>query len=150
MRTNDDVIIQYIKNIESNHLTFLNPILGSRFWRPYTHRTVFKIIHGCEDKLDYILNTLNGHAIILLRHPIAVSVSRKVLRRLNAYIKSDYKDFFSEKQIQFAHQIISKGSYLEKAVLSWCFQASVPLRNINRNHNVHVLTYEQMYLNLIR
>jgi len=144
MRTNDDVIIQYLKNIESNHLTFKNPIPGSRFWRPYTYQTVFKVINGCEDRLDYIVNTLNGHTIILLRHPIAVSVSRKVLPRLNAYVKSDYADFFTEKQIHFAHQIISKGSYLAKAVLSWCFQASVPLRNIN--DNVHVLTYEQMVL----
>jgi len=61
------------------------------FYRPVTCRTVFQILHACEDHINWIRDNFHGRIIYLIRHPIAVTLSREVFPRLNAFISSDFR-----------------------------------------------------------
>ncbi len=143
-RNNRDTVYAYLRGLSSGRISFLNPVPTNSFYRPFTHRTVFKMIHGGEDQLEWMVDQLNGHAIVLLRHPLAVSLSRKVLPRLEAFVHSDYRHNYTESVIKAAHDLIARGTFLEKGVLSWCFQNSLPLRV--QSDSVTVITYEQLVL----
>lgn len=81
----------------------------------------------------------------MMRHPIPVSLSRKVLPRLLTFLNSDYKRHFSETQIQYAQNIAETGTKLEKGVLSWCLQNAVPLQQATKDWII--VSYEQLVLN---
>jgi len=118
--------------------------LHQPYFSPIVNAFIFKILHCCEDKINEIAANFNGEIIFLIRHPIPVSLSRKVHPRLNAFIESDFKLNFSEEQLIFSKRIIEEGSNLEKAMLSWCLQNYVPLKSMNKKWTL--LTYEQMVL----
>jgi len=139
-----DRIHHYLEDLASNRVTFMNLGFNKRAYRAFTTRCAFKLIHGAEDQIDWIARGLNSVVIILLRHPIAVSLSRQQLPRLMAFIESDYRRHFSERQLAFAKKVAQSGSHLERGLLSWCFQTSIPLRS--QAKDVHVLTYEQLVL----
>ena len=139
---NLDKVLKYIKGISSGKLTFHNPLPFRDFYRPYTTRSVFKIIHSCEDKVDNILENPKNHAIVLLRHPIAVAISRKALPRLESFIDSDFANKFTSAQIDYAKAIVENGNHLEKAMVSWCFQNALLLKS--RAENKSIVTYEQL------
>lgn len=139
---NAPTIRQYMLDLESNRVTFMNPVPFRRFFRLQTMRTVFKLIHACEDQLEWLAGEFGGVGIHLMRHPIAVSVSRKVRPRLDAFVSSDYSRFFTVEQLDEARRVVEEGDTLEQGVLSWCFQNSVPLRT--KSPAIHVLTYEQL------
>lgn len=107
-----------------------------------THRIVFKVLHGMEDKGNWLVEKYNSKVIILLRHPIAVSLSREIFPRLELFLNSDYGRHFTAEQIEFARGIVAHGSKMEKGMLSWCLQNSVPLRNAGED--TLVVTYEQL------
>ena len=112
--------------------------------RYLTRRIVFKIIHGGEDKINWFRDTFNGRIVFLIRHPIAVSLSREHYPRLEAFLSSDYQRHFTQSQLQFARKIIGSGSKLERGVVSWCFQNAVPLRQ--RTDDWALISYEQLVL----
>ena len=80
--------------------------------------------------------------VFLIRHPIPTSLSREELPRLKAYVNSDYKRHFTQAQRAFAQNVIDNGSYMEKAMLSWCFQNAVPLRDASEDWAI--VSYEQL------
>jgi len=141
---NRPLLFNYFNSFCNGKLRFKNTALFHENYRPFTRRIIFKIIHGCEDQIDWIKNSFNGKIILLFRHPIPVSLSREILPRLNAFINSDYKRHLNDKQIRFSKKIIESGSNLEKGVLSWCFQNFVPLNN--ESNEWIIITYEQMIL----
>jgi len=137
-------IYKYFSKYCNGKLTFLDCYPFIRYYRLLTYRIVFKIIHGGEDRINWFKNKFNGEVIYLLRHPIAVSLSRKQFPRLNAFINSRYKDHFTKYQIEYSKKIISLGTKLEKGILSWCLQNYVPLTQANEDWII--LSYEQMVL----
>jgi len=143
---NEDKIINYLKGISNGTITIMNPFPFRKFYRFFTNRTVFKIIHCCEDKLDKIINDpdLNSYAIILLRHPIAVSLSRKQLPRLASFLSTDCSENFTKVQLVKARKILNQGTNLEKGVLSWCIQNYLLLSSTSNNKSI--ITYEQLVL----
>lgn len=134
----------YFENFISGKARFKNQSPRLPHYRFLTHRIVFKILHGGEDRVRWFADTFNGRIIILLRHPIPVSLSRKKIPRLEAYLNSDYRRHFSNAQIRYALDIIENGSLLQKKILSWCLQNSVLLQGIEPDWLV--LTYEQMVM----
>lgn len=113
-------------------------------YRFYTDRLAFKIIHGCEDRIAWLQNLIGGKVVLLIRHPIAVTVSRRELPRLFALLNSDYRSAFSKKELALAASIAESGSWFEKGVLHWCLENAIPLRNIAPDWIV--VCYEQLVL----
>lgn len=135
---------KYIEGIISGKILFLNPNPFRHNYRPFTNRVVFKVLHGGEDRMRWFQNSFNGKIIFLIRHPIPVSLSRKILPRLEAFLTSDYQYHFTSEQIRYAKEILRKGEFLEKAVLSWCIQNAIPLKNFDKDWTL--ITYEQLTL----
>ena len=133
---------QYFQGFIDGSTRFKNSSPLKRYYRPVTHRMVFKVIHGGEDRINWFRETFRCNVVYLVRHPISVSLSREQLPRLNAYVSSSYSRFFTQKQLGVAQAIIESGTHLEKAVLSWCFENAVPLRHMTDEWAV--VTYEQL------
>jgi len=132
----------YFEKIIKGKLKHLGSNPFDKNFRFITNRIIFKIIHGCEDKINWFKENFNCEIIFLIRHPIAVSLSRRSYPRLTSFIKSDYSKNFSENQINISKRIIRNGSKLERGVLSWCLQNAIPLKNIK--DNMLLFTYEQL------
>lgn len=138
----EGAILNYLAGFAEGELSFNNPAPFRKNYRPLTHRMVFKLLHGAEHLVPRLKATLNAGVILLIRHPIATAISREVYPRLDAYIESDYKRLFSERELALARKIIVSGSKLERGVLSWCMQTAVPL--LRHASSATVITYEQL------
>lgn len=143
-RKNDFLIESYIKKIQSGKLGIFNPNPLGKYYRPITKRIVFKTIHFGEDRINWIRDTFNVKVIFLIRHPMAVVISRKILPRLRTFIFTDYINQFSEEQKKLAKRIYMSGDQMEKATLSWCFQNVPPIRD--RSADWAFITYEQLII----
>lgn len=116
----------------------------NKYYRPFTNRIVFKIIHAGENQINWFRDTFGVKVVFLIRHPLPVTLSRQILPRLTSYLDSDYRDRFTAAQLTLAGEIIENGTKLEQGVLDWCFQNAPPLRD--RQDDWAVLSYEQLVL----
>lgn len=139
-------ILDYFDSIEAGRkdTSFVNTFPFKDNYRFVTDRIVYKILHGLEDRMDEISRRYNGYVVYLIRHPIAVGLSRKSCPRLESFLDSPYRRHFSQSQISFSQDIIKNGDQLSKMVLSWCLQNYVPLKKLNEKWLI--LTYEQLTL----
>lgn len=137
-----DKVIDYLRLFCIGNHHFLDPSPLRKYYRLVTNRMVFKIIHGGEIFINDIAEKCNGKVIFLIRHPIAVSLSRKTLPRLNVLCSAQILQQFSPSQQKLAQDIQTKGTFLEKGVLSWCIQNQLALRQ--RRPDWLVITYEQL------
>ena len=135
---------KYIQGFCDGRLRFKNPFFYRNYFRLITHRIVFKILHAGEDRINWFGDTFNGRIVFLLRHPIAVSLSREFYPRLEAFLNSEYSENFSEEQLREARKIIDSGTKLEQGVLDWCLQNAVPLRNATPDWVI--ISYEQLII----
>ena len=134
----------YFEGFCNGSRRFMNGNPLTTHHRFMTNRIVFKVLHGGEDRLNWFAKQFNGSIVLLLRHPLAVSVSREIFPRLTTYISSDFRKHLTDEQLQQSIQIIERGTHLEKGVLSWCLQNMVALRHFRKDWVI--LTYEQMVL----
>jgi len=116
----------------------------SKYYRFRTDRIVFKLLHGAEGKLPELASDCNARVVVLLRHPIAVSLSREVFPRLEAFRTGASAARFSPGQLALADQVMASGSTLEKGVLAWCFQNALTLQG--QEPDWTVISYEQLVL----
>lgn len=128
----------------TGRLRFKNPNPFRRYYRPITRRIVFKEIHGGGDRMAWFRDNFNGRVAYLLRHPLAVSVSRNVYQTLAALLESEYSRHFTPEQRKFAHALNESGTKLQRGVLAWCLQNAVPLRTATDDWAV--ISYEQLVL----
>jgi Sulfotransferase domain len=135
---------RYFAGFCDGRLRFANPNPLRTYYRPVTHRIVFKEIHAGVDRVNWFRDTFNGRIVFLLRHPIAVALSTEELPTLPAFLHSDYRRRFSHEEIERATEIADAGTDLERRVLSWCLQNAVPLRAAMDDWAI--VTYEQMVL----
>ena len=133
---------RYFRDICDGRIRFSNPNPLRGHYRPVTHRIVFKEIHGCADRINWFRDTFDSRVAYLLRHPIAVAISSERFPLLDAFLETGYREHFSDDQLAFAARIASSGTPLERGVLSWCLQNSVPLRQATEDWAV--VTYEQL------
>jgi hypothetical protein len=141
-------IEKYIESFRKGrpcHVKLKHGLPFYRYYRPVTHRIVFKIIHAGEDRMAWFENTFNAHIAYLLRHPIPVSLSRLELPRLHAFLEGEYCRYFSARQLKFSKRILENGTKMQRGVLIWCLQNMVPLHNLKSTWAV--LTYEQLVMN---
>lgn len=152
--TNEHKIINYLSKAVDGKIGFFNPNPFGKYYKPYTNRIVFKIIHFGEHNIKSLSEAINGKTILMLRHPMAVIISRKQLPRINVFLEvPEIANKFSDEQIKLANQIIQQGTFLEKSTLSWCIQNQLSLQSlpdkslivfyedivINPKHNVKLI-----------
>lgn len=142
-------IIAFLKDLQRGRHSYMNVTPFRRNHRFFTNRCVFKI-HEIEHLIQRVEDECRGQVVYLLRHPVATSISRDALPRLDLFLDSDYyKAFVSNPEKLARIRLIARsGSRLQKAVISWCFENMVVLRNPGPNWLV--LTYEEMVLNPAR
>jgi hypothetical protein len=135
---------RYFDGFCNGRFHFMDPRPNLRRPRLVTRRIVFKLLHCGEDRISWFRDTFNGRVVLLLRHPIPVTLSREVYPRLEAFLASDYKRHFTDDQLAYARRVADSGSKLERGVLDWCLQNAVPLAQVEPDWIV--VTYEQLLL----
>lgn len=123
---------------------FNRPAPFTQFYRPVTHRIVFKFIQAGEEHINSLSETFNGRVIFLMRHPIPVSLSRKYFPKLDTILDSEFSQFFTESQLALAARTIRSGNKFARGILDWCLRNSVALRS--RTDRWTILSYEQLVL----
>ena len=141
----DSALRRYFQALCEGSLHAMDPIPFRGSYRLVTHRIVFKILNGGEDRVNWFRDTFNGQIIYLIRHPIAVSLSREYLPRLQTQLMSDYRRHFSKEQIDFSHRILENGSRLEQGVLAWCLENAVSLQMATKDWLI--VAYEELVCN---
>lgn len=140
-----DKLSSYIDGFCSGTLRdarFNKPSPLSPFYRPVTHRVVFKFIHGAEEHINWLSEMFNGRVLFLVRHPIPVALSRKYLPKLDSILDTEFSRFFTKVQLRMAKKIINGDDQFARGVLEWCLRNSVMLQS--RTDGWVVLTYEQL------
>jgi hypothetical protein len=94
--------------------------------------------------LPSLASDCNARVVVLLRHPIAVSLSREDFPRLEAFRNSAVATRFNTEQLERADEVMARGSILEKGVLAWCFQNALVLQGLQPDWTV--VSYEQLVL----
>jgi len=135
---------EYFEGFCNGRLRFRNPNPFKTYFRPITHRIVFKEIHAGSALINWFRDNFNSRVVFLLRHPLANSISNEQLPTLNAFLESDYQEHFSIEQLRYSRRIVESGTRLELGVLAWCLQNAVPLRDATDDWAV--VTYEQLVL----
>jgi len=135
-------IERYFADLQRGKLGFLNPNPLGRHYRPITHRMVFKMIDGCEGRMNWFRDTFRGRVVYLLRHPIAVSVSREAYPTVAALLESEHQRHFTPRQLDLAHDVLRGGTDLERKMVSWCVQNRVALQEMDPHWAV--VSYEQL------
>ena len=134
----------HIRGFCDGRLSFKNPFLHRNYFRLVTRRIVFKILHAGEERINWFRNTFHGRVVLLLRHPVPVSLSREVYPRLEARLESDYSRHFTDEQLREASKILASGTKLERGVLDWCLQNAVALQSAAPDWAI--ISYEQLVL----
>lgn len=138
------VIHEYFTGFCDGRLRFKNPNPISRYYRPVTRRIVFKEIHGGLDRINWFAKSFNGRLVYLVRHPIAVSVSKRTVRHLRDLLASDYARHFASEQLNYARDIAESGTKLQQDVVLWCLHNAVPLKQATPEWSL--ISYEQLVL----
>lgn len=139
-------IESYFSSLKANG--FNNNIRGPHLLDPHyevaTDRIVFKILHAGEGKMEWFRKHFGSQIVYLLRHPIPVSLSRDRLPRLDSFLSTSYRENFNHEELRQADRIKKHGSFMEKAMLDWCLQNSLPWKNSRDDWNI--VTYEQLVI----
>jgi len=136
------VIKEYITGIQTGKIHISDPYFFKNYNRWMTDRIVFKILHSCEDRLQWFQETFGGHIIYMLRHPIPVAFSRRQIPRLETFLTSRYRRFFSRAQLSYANGIVQNGTHMQRAVLDWALQNAVSLNYMAQDATI--ISYEQL------
>lgn len=146
-KNQDDKIISYLKKLEKNKIKVMNPPPFRRNHKFFSNRIVFKI-HATEHLVNRICDELNGYIVLLLRHPIANTISRNQLPRLNLFTESQYLNELNidEDQKKKIDEIMFKGDTFEMGILSWCLQNLALLSHEDKTKWI-IITYEELLLN---
>ena len=128
----------------------LKPLGGIERWGfPFlANRTVLKICNA-SPLIDWFNDQFNVSIVYLLRHPIPQALSvmwNKWGITAEAYINNEsfVRSYLDEDKCKLAHEVLSGGTYFQKAILNWCLENIVPLRH--RRSEVLTITYEDLVL----
>lgn len=139
-----DKLEAYLGAICTGRIGFTNPNPLRRYYRPISHRIVFKEIHAPGDRVNWMRDTFNARVVYLVRHPIAVTISSERWPTLPALMRSDYRRHFTAEQLAAAERIFERGTDLDRGVLMWAMHNAVPLREATGDWVV--VSYEQLVL----
>jgi hypothetical protein len=86
---------------------------------------------------------MGARFLCLVRHPVPVSLSRKVFPICDDFLQSDYQSEFTQSQNTLASRVIQHGTHLEKGVLAWCLQFEPFLRGADEKRISRLISYER-------
>lgn len=111
-------------------------------------RTVVKITNALP-LLDWFSDHFDVSTVYLLRHPIPQALS--VVRNqwgitAKAYVENIMFScsYLDEGETRLANQVMTEGTYFQRAILNWCLENIVPLKH--RRSDAIVVTYEELVL----
>ncbi len=142
---NKSRIYEYFEGIQSGRLRdprFHRRMPFSTFYRPITHRIVFKIINAGEEHINWLASTFNGGIVFLLRHPVPVALSRALLPKLRVILTTDVRHLLSDSQLRFSANLMRTDNHFSLALLDWCIRNAIALKS--RTDDWTVVTYEQL------
>lgn len=144
-----DVIIAFLRGLQSGRHAYMNPTPFRRNHRFFTRRAVFKI-HEIEHLMADVERACHGMIVYLLRHPLATSISRETLPRLDLFLQSEFYSRLlgDPRRVTEIRGIAASGSRLQRSVVSWCFENILPLRQLSASWLC--ITYEELVLNPIQ
>ncbi len=139
-------IIAFLRELQAGKHGYMNPPPFRRNHRYFTDRVVFKV-HEIEHLMTKVEQECSAQIVYLLRHPIATSVSREVLPRLDLFLKCRYHEKLLDDPRARSRvlSIATKGTHFQRAVISWCYENLVALRQPGPAWLF--LTYEELVLN---
>jgi hypothetical protein len=139
-------IVGFLRDLQSGRRGYMNATPFQRNFRFLTNRALFKI-HEIEHLIEQIEQRCNAHVVYLLRHPIATSISRHALPRLELFLRSEFYDRLlgDSDRIAEIRQLASSGTSLQKALVSWCYENLVALSQ--PRDTWLLLSYEELVLN---
>jgi len=138
------LIARYFQGLHDGKLSHMNRNPWEANHRTFTRRMVYKVLHGAEYMAPTLTKTLDARAVVLLRHPIPVALSRGALPRLDAILRSSARQRYDAQAVREMIDIAAKGSPLERGVLSWCLQTAPLL--VAAPPEWAIVTYEQLVL----
>ncbi len=139
-----DKILKYLHDLSCNKIRFLNPSPLRRNYRLLTTNLVFKIIHLNLKNLNWLVENLGARVVLVLRHPIPVSISREVFPLLDDFSNCALREEFSNEQKAFIDRVALSGTHLEKGVTAWCIHNRDVIKNLGAFASL--VTYEQAIL----
>ena len=125
-----------------------------KFWQQdfdfVSNRLVLKIVDA-KGIIDWIEECFDVHVIYLTRHPIPQALS--VIRNgwgltVKAYLRNSYfvEHYLNDGVLAYCHDILEKGSLLQKYVLNWALENLVPIRMLpDKPEWIHI-SYEDLTL----
>jgi len=133
--------------------------LLSRDYNFLTNRRIIKIIRA-NNLIKWFYNELGFMVIYLIRHPIAQSIScieRNHVPFLKTTVKVDcdldfiknskfYYEYLTDLQRDTLQNIYKNGSLIEKFILEWCLDNMIPLKYLENQDKIILLTYEGLIL----
>lgn len=137
-------IAHYYQKLFSGGYAELKLRPGNRYYRPLTRRIVVKENQAGLDRIPWFEDTFGVGIIHLLRHPVAVALSREVFPLLEGFHKCALRERFSAEQLRCADAVVAEGSHLERGVVAWCLHHLPALRN--HRESWLQLTYEETVL----
>ena len=139
-RSADRLLKPYLQAICDGRIRGLTTLGGHR--RLMSKRLVFKIQNGWQERIAWIQGSFGGKVVLLLRHPIAVTLSRQQFPRLNTFLEAADAQRLGADTLAMARRIAKEGTPFEQGILHWCFETAHPLRHIEKDWIV--VTYEQL------
>ena len=139
------VVLDYFDRLSKGKHSFLGASPIRKFYRPYTDRIVYKVLNGGELWIEPLSKITNSKILYLIRHPFAVSLSRKQLPRLEVLTSPSLLSMYDKKTNLCIERVLSNDKFMEKAVLSWCLQNKLVL--MDRREDWITITYEQLVSN---
>lgn len=139
---NEEAVRIYFQGLRQGKLSHLNRNIWDANYRALTHRNVYKVLHGGEYMAQALAQSLDARVVVLLRHPVPVALSRKVLPRLDAILRSSARAHYAPEAAREMTRIAETGTELQRSVLSWCLQTA-PLLKASQPEWA-VVTYEQL------
>ena len=123
MTNREEVYKRYFDRLRTNEVPELNSPLYWRTGRFITWRNVFKILYGGEDMIPWFEHEFVANIVLLVRHPIATTLSHESFPRLPFFLKQEgLRSLLTRDQIEFAERILMEGDEFERGILNWCLQ----------------------------
>src|SRR5690606_37954569 len=122
-------------------------VIGRMNWFRFRYdRVVMKILR-LQDLMNWFEDQFNAKIVYLIRHPIAVALSREFYPRLPLFLNnmSFCLNYLTPESVRFGKEILDQGSELERKVLDWVLQNLPPLEKLDRS-NWCCIHYEQMVM----
>lgn len=143
----DAFLIRYFSDIRKNKIPLYNHNPLDRSTKFFTNRICYKVLHAAKNRINFLRDNLSIHPLILIRHPLAVAISRLKAPTLEYLVDNEeYASQFGDEELRLVRRIIKRGDSFEMRIVDWCMQ-NKPMVYCPDKKGWCVITYEDLVLN---